>query len=233
VNKLTLAGVSGALLLGAGAASAADLPRRTAPPATPVFTAVPVFTWTGFYVGANAGYGWHTKDSSSSFAGADDDRGGFVGGGQIGFNYQMGPLVTGLEADLQYADLQRRGYTASGVTVTGTDDPWFGTVRGRLGFAADRFLVYGTGGLAYGNVGNQRFYDAVTGATYGADDTKVGWTLGAGVEYAFTNNLTAKVEGLYVNLGDKDRTYTAGGVTYGDRTNGEFGVVRAGVNYKF
>ncbi|WP_114186610.1 outer membrane protein, partial [Microvirga aerophila] len=152
MKKILLASV--ALFGFAGAAAAADLPVRAAPPA-PMIAAVPVFTWTGFYVGVNAGYGWQNNDNNSSIfvpAGtfvtapaasgtitfADDEGEGFVGGGQIGYNYQMGSFVFGVEADLQWADLGGSGGTAfvpagfpasfvPAGTAGGID--WFGTVR--------------------------------------------------------------------------------------------------------
>ncbi|MGU3659996.1 outer membrane protein, partial [Methylobacterium fujisawaense] len=159
------------------AASAADLPRRAAPP--PVFTPVPVFTWTGAYFGINAGYAFDASDRNTgntfavpfpyaapgtvaSFRNRSQD--GFSGGGQIGYNWQLTPgsgVVFGIEADAQYLDFGRNrnnafvaGALAPGYYVT---DPrglssldFFGTVRGRLGYAFDRTLVYGTGGFAYG-----------------------------------------------------------------------------------
>ena len=116
---LSLLAATAITTLGVSAASAADLPYRSAPPAPPVFSAVPVFTWTGFYVGVNAGYGWQDNNSGSVFVPAgtiagtgagtivygDDNGDGFVGGGQIGYNYQIGSFVLGIEADLQFADL--------------------------------------------------------------------------------------------------------------------------------
>ena len=204
------------------AAHAADLPGRMAPPA-PAVAAVPVFTWTGFYVGVNAGYGWNTNDDDVVINGTTyevDDEGGFVGGGQIGYNYQIGSFVVGLETDLQYADIGGDNDFAGISNGDDDDGNWFGTVRARAGYAFDRALIYATGGLAYGKISN---------GFSASDDTSVGWTLGAGVEYAFTNNLTAKVEGLYVNLeqDDDDLPVIAGS----DET--EFGMIRAGLNYKF
>ena len=216
-----LAALAVAAILGT-AAHAADLPSRFAPAPAPVVAAVPVFTWTGFYVGVNAGYGWNTNDDDVVINGTAfevDDEGGFVGGGQIGYNYQIGSFVVGLETDIQYADIG--GDTAlPGLDSNDDDNNWFGTVRGRAGYAFDRALIYATGGLAYGKISN---------GFSNSDDTNVGWTLGAGVEYAFTNNLTAKVEGLYVNLEQDDDDVP--NISGKDET--EFGVIRAGLNYKF
>ncbi len=103
-------------------------------------------------------------------------------------------------------------------------------MRGPVGYAFDRFLVYGTGGFAYGDVGGNRGVDPVLG--YHRDNsTNGGWTLGGGAEYAVTENITAKLEGLYVNLDTRDNY--ALGETFGERRDTEFGVIRAGVNYKF
>jgi outer membrane immunogenic protein len=210
MKKILLASV--ALLGFAGAASAADLPVRSAPPA-PIVAAVPVFTWTGFYVGVNAGYGWNANDSIT-VGGVRfdlDDEGGFVGGAQAGYNYQIGSFVVGLEGDIQYADFggdDRFDFDGDGIADDDfNNSDWFGTVRARAGVAFDRALIYATGGFAF------------------ADDA-TGWTVGGGLEYAFTNNLSAKIEGLYVNL-DQDDNFL------GIDNDAEFGVVRAGLNFRF
>ena len=118
----------------------------------------------------------------------------------------------------------------------GSAHDYFGTVRARAGFAFDRALIYATGGFAYG--GGAPGSTCSIGAFYygdSGDDTHTGWTLGGGVEYAFTDNLTAKVEGLYVNLdrGGNDVFDPVSGVIFPAQENIEFGVVRAGLNYKF
>ncbi|MCD6069852.1 MAG: hypothetical protein K0S42_368 [Microvirga sp.] len=195
MKKILLSSV--ALLGLATGAVAADLPSRRAP--APIIAAAPLFTWTGFYVGVNAGYGWSNDDFDAVDLADEDDDGGFVGGAQVGYNYQIGSFVVGLEGDIQYADF-------------GADDDfdssdWFGTVRARAGVAFDRALIYATGGFAF------------------ADDAN-GWTVGGGVEYAFTNNLSAKIEGLYVNLDNDDDFPGFDGET-------DFGVVRAGLNFRF
>jgi outer membrane immunogenic protein len=236
-SLLSLLAGTAALAIAASAAQAADLPSRYAPP--PMVAAVPVFTWTGFYVGVNAGYGWNTNDNNNSFdpvfgySGGGSD-GGFVGGGQIGYNYQIGQFVIGLETDLQYADIGGgRSYIGTGFLGDDSNEgAWFGTVRARAGFAIDRALVYATGGFAYGGIGSgsSTYIDAAGNYIYGSSNgTNTGWVLGGGIEYAFTNNLTAKIEGLYVNLDTKRDDF---GV-FADKNNAEFGVVRAGLNYKF
>jgi outer membrane immunogenic protein len=257
MKKILLASV--ALFGFAGAASAADLPMRSAPPA-PIVAAVPVFTWTGFYVGVNAGYGWHNDDNATAVGvpagvvgvGSVPGNDGFVGGGQIGYNYQIGSFVVGLEADLQWADLggsngsatfppQWAFYGFEPAGAAGGID-WFGTVRARAGVAFDRALIYATGGFAYGGSDdNNDFFS-------NDDDVRTGWVLGAGVEYAFTNNLTAGIEGLWVNLDNDNNTFVGSSVRSGivggertavevagaDRNNeNDFFVARAKLNYKF
>lgn len=261
MKKILLSSV--ALLAFSAGAMAADLPSRRAP--APVVAAVPVFTWTGFYVGVNAGYGWHNDDSNASVgvpAGAvgvgspagtitfgDSEGDGFVGGGQIGYNYQTGSFVIGVEADIQWADLGGDNGTAvyplawdayafRPAGVAGGID-WFGTVRARAGVAFDRALIYATGGFAYGGgEGSNDFFS-------NDDDVRTGWTLGAGVEYAFTNNLTGGIEGLWVNLDNENSTYVGSSVPFigadrraveapGSRdSESEFFLVRAKLNYKF
>ncbi|MET0430466.1 MAG: outer membrane beta-barrel protein [Microvirga sp.] len=224
----------------AASAQAADLPSRAAP--APMIAAVPLFTWTGFYIGVNAGYGWNNNDSNSTYydptiayygANSDED-GGFVGGGQVGYNYQVGSFVIGVEADLQYADIggKSNGYYAGYYAGDKNSDGYLGTVRARVGVAFDRALIYATGGFAYGDVASGSSTVYAPGTFYyggSSDDTNTGWTLGGGVEYAFTDNLTAKVEGLYVNL-DTKSNYTG---LYADSNNAEFGIIRAGLNFKF
>ncbi len=204
MKKILLSSV--ALLGLATGAVAADLPSRRAP--APIIAAAPLFTWTGFYVGVNAGFGWSNDDFDSVDLADEDDDGGFVGGAQVGYNYQIGSFVVGLEGDIQYADFGSEGaFVVDGTTYDLDRSDWFGTVRARAGVAFDRALIYATGGFAF------------------ADDAN-GWTVGGGVEYAFTNNLSAKIEGLYVNLDNDDDFPGFDGET-------DFGVVRAGLNFRF
>jgi len=250
-------------MAGASVASAADLPLRAAPPA-PVIAAAPVFTWTGFYVGANAGYHFSgdndfDRTAATGFGagvlantiplGFESDRDGFIGGVQAGYNFQFGSVVFGVEADIQYTDVESDTTIFSNPgglffpsTSTATSElDYLGTVRARLGFAFDRALVYATGGLAYGDVTNAV---AVTFTPVGAapftyagseSDVEFGWTIGAGVEYAFTNNLTFKAEYLYYNLGDNTIVATgpnpANTVSYKVENDGH--IARAGINFKF
>ncbi|MGO4404403.1 outer membrane protein [Bosea sp. RAF48] len=237
--------LTAAALLATGLATSAysaDLPVRQQ---APVY--VPVFTWTGFYIGLNAGVGWTnsrdvivtgpTAASSGILSGGGGD-GSFVGGGQIGYNWQSGAIVYGLETDIQYVDVGGRvawgPYTWWG-NGGGNNGGYLGTVRARVGYAFDRTLIYVTGGLAYGGLNSNPLT--------GNNTSNVGWTLGGGVEYAFTNNWSVKVEGLYVETseGRKTRFFNnpIGGVlpagTYTATTDrsGGGGILRVGVNYKW
>lgn len=211
---------STALLAFSAAAVAADLPVRTEP--APFVPAPPVFTWTGFYAGVNLGYAW------GDFTGANggalfDDADGVVGGGQLGYNVQFGQFVVGLETDLQWTNFDA-GPAAPGAlagTVSEAELDYFGTVRARAGVAFDRTLAYATGGFAYGGA-------EVTIPGFSDDQTHVGWTIGGGVEHAFTDALTARVEYLYTDLDDE--TYT---LDVPRSAGAEFSTVRAGLNYKF
>lgn len=218
MKKYLLASVAALGLVAAGAASAADLPSRKGPVAAPVYMP-PAFTWTGFYVGANAGYAWGNVNTNGFTLTNTGDLDGFVGGAQVGYNYQMGQFVVGLEADIQGADLST-GNTLGGLRVK-TD--YFGTVRARVGVAFDRFMPYVTGGWAYGNVKT-----SIPALAFSSDASHTGgWALGGGLEYAVTNNIVAGVEYLYVDLGDKRILNT------GTKVGTDFSVVRARLSYKF
>lgn len=206
-----LGAVCGALAFATvGAAQAADLPMKA--PAY-VAAAPAVFNWSGFYIGGNVGVAFGNRRDDFGFG--DDSRARFAGGGQLGYNWQWaGGFVLGVEADFQGVA------NGGGNNVLGFNNriDWFGTVRGRAGFAFDRTLLYATGGYAYGGGGdNCDFFGNCN------DRVRSGWTVGGGIEYAFAPNWTARLEGLYVSL---DRPFAGFG-------REEFGVVRVGANYKF
>ncbi|MBE7244638.1 MAG: porin family protein [Actinomycetospora chiangmaiensis] len=225
-------------------AQAADLPRRVPPPPP---ASLPVFAWTGLYAGLNAGYAFRTGNSAYTdptygTVTGGNQGGGFAGGGQIGYNYQFTPgsgLVVGLETDIQGASFAKADAAYLGSTPYYSVRPsldYFGTVRGRVGYAFDRVLVYGTGGFAYGGGARSSSAAAYPYAVPGTDRT--GYAAGGGIEYAFTEKLSAKVEALYLHLdrGFSGATYYNASVPayYGaGKQNSDFGLVRAGVNYRF
>jgi outer membrane immunogenic protein len=166
-------------------AGAADLPTAF-PTKAPALAAL--YNWTGFYVGANLGYGWangtdsFTVNPGGATVGTSGNLSGIVGGGQLGYNWQVSSLVFGIEGDLDAADQSRTAAApcGAGCTVSATDRVrWFGTIRGRVGFAADRWLFYVTGGAAWQNLSNSVTVTAppFTFASSGST-TRGGWVLG-------------------------------------------------------
>ena len=287
--------------LAGSAALAADLPSRVAPPvyAPPP---LPAFTWTGAYIGINAGYvdgltrfdrttGFLANNNASLATGIrtsrhtiDDD--GFTAGGQIGYNYQLGNIggfgfggagsgiVVGVEADAAYTDLDRTdtlGNTSNFGALVTPNSPattrldqyranldFLGTVRGRIGFAFNQFLIYGTGGFAYGDVNRRTTYFGPNANTtpffQGSNNgLKTGYAYGGGIEYALPANsflsflnffhssaVTIKAEYLHYDLGTDRLTFPAVGAAaalglggYTERVHTEGDVARAGINYKF
>jgi outer membrane immunogenic protein len=199
-------------------ASAADLGR--APRVAPAPVYAPVYSWAGLYLGVNGGYGW--GDSAWSTQTGSFNTSGGLFGGQIGYNWQFGQTVLGLETDIQWSGIKGNGNCAFGCE---TKNNWFGTARGRLGYAYDRWLPYVTGGLAYGEIQANPSFGFASSNT-----TNAGWTVGAGVEYAFAQNWTAKVEYLYMDLGDFNTVVSAPTPTTVDfKAN----IVRGGINFRF
>jgi outer membrane immunogenic protein len=229
--------LAAALALAAGGqALAADLPQPAPPPprapATYVPAPVPVFSWTGIYVGINGGYAFGDSDwTSPAPIGTTGNftTSGWLAGGTIGGNYQWGQFVLGIEGDGDWSNITgTTNSVAGGCAANGctTQSDWLATVRGRAGYAFDRFLVYGTGGGAFGNL------QAAAGTLPFSSTTQTGWTAGGGVEFAFTPNLTAKVEYLYVDLGSQACPPASCAASATSVTLTE-NVVRAGINYKF
>lgn len=214
-----------ATLAAAPAALAADLPGRGGPIApSPAFTQFAPFSWTGFYAGLNAGYGWGSFNRASSTIMGKASGG--VLGGQVGYNYQFSNVVVGVEGDANWSWQSGDRSTAAGATRGSLE--WFGTLRGRVGFAADRALIYGTGGYAGGQV-KASIVNAGAPFVESSSAWRNGWTLGAGIEYSFTNSISAKAEYLYMNLGSKT-LFPANLPVTSTFTNS---IVRAGVNYHF
>jgi outer membrane immunogenic protein len=270
-NRFLMGAAAAALTVaGAFTAQAADLPTRKGPPPAPVFVPPP-FTWTGFYIGANAGGIWSSSNLSTTlFANnfailnnvssgrlSTSDT-GFIGGGQAGYNWQSGAAVFGIETDFDGSSLSRsRSLVGTTFPLNGANDfftengsarlNWLGTTRGRIGFVAtpdNRLMFYGTGGVAYGGgSGHISLFDNTQGfGWFGSkSNTRVGWTLGGGVEYAITNNITIKGEYLYYNLGTTNdvtapNIVTAGvfpGTVLTGKVTFQGSILRAGVNYKF
>ncbi|PZF75120.1 porin family protein [Aestuariivirga litoralis] len=235
----------------AGSALVAALSIATAANAADM-TAPATYDWTGFYLGANAGVAWSNAsiDQNTYIDGVrvpalsnslDGNNTAFTAGGILGYNYQMDQIVLGAEADFNYLGFsndRRRNIDDGVYATTNFEADWYGTIRARLGFAVDNLLIYGTGGAAYGNMnadGKLVVGDAVwKGST---DDTRWGWTLGAGAEYGI-DNWSLGVEYLYVDLGsDNYKSNTIdldpGLANFKGDVDYAFSTVRATVKYRF
>ncbi len=188
-----------AIAAGAGSALAADLSQPNyAPPPAQAYNAAPAWSWTGPYAGLTGGYGWGTVSNS-----------GWIGGAYAGYNLQTNQnLVIGFEGDATFTG---KSGTQSALDVNTT---WNGTLRGRLGYAVDRFMIYGTGGVAVGGLHSDTAVESTT---------KVGWTAGAGIEAALTDKVTGRVEYRHTDLG----AFPSGGSSYHSDD------IMVGVGFKF
>jgi outer membrane immunogenic protein len=218
MKKLLLASAS-VLAMGVVSASAADLPARM-PAKAPAYVAPMTYNWTGFYLGLNGGYGFGRSEYNGTLPSGSFDAGGGLFGATVGYNWQTGPLVFGLEGDIDWSGIKGSS-TCGGVFGCDVRNDFLATIRGRLGYAFDRWMPYVTGGAAIGNVKSSV---AGFGET---DDTNVGWTVGGGIEASIAGPWTAKVEYLYVDLGDTDTAVP------GTTANFTSNIVRAGINYRF
>lgn len=207
-------------------ANAADLWSNTSSPVSPM-SGVSAANWSGFYAGVSGGYGWGTTVNEPAFAGGDDDNNsnGWLVGGQAGYNLDMGGFVIGGEADLQWSSIGYEEDAAGGGTFSARTD-MFGTLRARAGVPIGQVMPYGTVGVAYGR-GSAKIEDGITSSQ---SANHFGWTAGVGLEAQATSNLSLKAEYLYVDLGSQ----AYDGLPGGNRDIAQrFGVIRAGVNYKF
>jgi outer membrane immunogenic protein len=229
-------------------AQAADLGAAPAP----LYKAPPVevpFSWTGFYLGGNLGAGWQNSNLTDRFGlfhFNSNNNATFVGGGQVGANYEFGGnWVVGIEGDFDWFANNNNSVTVTGplgTTVQGSNNGrWLTTLTGRLGYAYDRVLFYGKGGGAWVGSNNFTVTNVVTGASasFSNNNTNTGWTAGAGVEWAFTTNWTARLEYDYVGLNSRSFTIPVGfpvgvaGDVFTTRNNRNVQMVTVGVNYLF
>jgi outer membrane immunogenic protein len=222
-----------ALIATTSGASAADLLAKASPPV------VPPFSWTGFYIGGHLGGGW------SSFRGSDPATGmvdpdsvhgnGILGGGEIGYNFQTGPWALGIEGEASWSDVkisQSDPFGGIGLNLTVKND-YVATVGGRLGYAFDRWMVYGKGGAAWTR-DKVDVADGLGGTATGRF-SRTGWMAGVGVEYAFADHWSAKLEYNYLKFGDQLETLTTTGGLAATPSNVELDMqtVKAGINYRF
>lgn len=239
-----------ALAVAVGVANAADI-RAPAPAVkAPAFVPPPIFTWTGFYIGGNIGYGWSdgsgTKTNTGFFGPAgpggiplgvsgpvSGSGDGINGGFQIGYNWQTGPLVLGIETDFQLSDGQGdiSGNVGPWSITERAKNEWFGTIRGRVGYAMDRWLLYFTGGGVYSHntISGTATRPGFAARPFSASATGWSWTVGGGVEAALWDRWSAKLEYLY--LAGPDQVPTQAGTTVSGDLDSH--VIRVGLNYRF
>jgi len=249
MKKFILGSVALAMI--AGHAMAADMLLKAPPPA-------PVYGWTGFYVGINGGYSWGHAANTYTIPGeipvsTSQSMDGWLFGGQAGYNWQMNSnWLLGLEADIQATGQQGTASSAflctaacaatvADLTAANQEKlPWFGTVRGRLGFlSTNSWLIYVTGGLAYGGIESNEAMACVVvcgASTVSTTTVHAGWTVGGGVEAPLRDNWTAKLEYLYMDLGTVSNTFptiVAPAVLVTASTHVTDNVLRVGLNYHF
>jgi outer membrane immunogenic protein len=239
MKRLVVASI-GALAIGLTTANAADIRARPAysppPPAPP-----PGYTWTGLYWGGNVGYSWGRADNDANVGlvtfSESEKIEGVIGGFQSGYNYQFGAWVWGFETDIQASGQKGDStFLPNPRTQLTTDHKleWFGTSRSRLGFlAAPNILLYGTAGVAYGQVKDTFTATGLTVATATVKDVKAGWTAGGGIEGALGGGWSAKLEYLYMDLGKLEQTLSTpfGTETFTSRVTDH--IARVGLNYKW
>jgi outer membrane immunogenic protein len=229
-------------VLGTVIAGAADIAVKAPPPPPP-----PVFSWTGFYIGANIGGAWSRSGwTDTRFLATSDtvSNSVFIGGGQIGGNYQIGQFVIGGEWDFDGASNINGGASIPGdIVVTNSNTRWITTVAARFGWAIDHFLVYGKAGGGWVGNNNLTISNLTTGVSFncgtfnGCGNNSGGWLVGAGFEYAFTNNWTVKLEYDYLGLGNRTvfipatAPFLAGDTFVSNNRNVQ--MVKVGVNYLF
>ena len=252
--KTTLAAAAAILIATTAAGSAADMAVK-APYAAPA----PIWNWTGFYIGGHVGAGWGTTETTldsiaapgvpltpAGLALTQNSRSGFLGGGQIGYNFQSGWAVFGVQADI--AGLDVKGTTPCLVVISCTaKSHWLATVSGRFGgVVADKTLVYVKGGAAWLNTTHSLDVPALGGGFGGfgaftgtsADSTALGWLLGFGAEYAFTQNWSAFIEYDYMGFDKKSVAFNlvapgVGTAVANVSIQNKLSIAKVGVNYKF
>jgi outer membrane immunogenic protein len=210
-----------------GPVAAADLPAKAPVVKAPVMMA-PAFSWSGLYIGAFGGYGWgdHDRTNVNDFANSYDSSGGLFGG-VIGYNWQFGSWVLGAEGDIAWAGIKGDDNWVGG-SKDETKFEWLSTIRARVGYAlADRWLVYGTGGVAFADIKHTN-YDTVTDS---ASWTKTGWTAGVGLEYAMVGNWSARLDYRYYDFGSYTRTPGNGNATF--TVDNTLQTVTVGLSYRF
>jgi len=235
--SLIAVSVAGSLLAFSCTTFAADLPAQP-PIKAPAMVPVESFTWTGVYLGVHGGGAWSKLSGTNSFGGTASSASldGWLAGGQIGANYQVGQWVFGVQGDYAYADDK---FTQSLAPIVGTLEvkhDYFATASGRIGYAFDRLMVYGKGGVAFTR-DKWRATDNTGGLVFG-NFNRTGWLAGAGFEWAFAGNWSVFAEYNYLSFGNINEALTTGGsgtlvATGGGVVKDTTNIAKAGINFRF
>lgn len=213
----------------AGLLAALSMPAFAADPTVDVPMTAPGFDWTGYYAGLQAGYGWGQSDISGTegepFSVSPDVDGGFVGGHVAGL-WQFDQAVIGAEADLNYSAVDGTTEAEPGNNF-GTDIKWFGSVNAKAGYAMDRVLVYGIGGIAFAGIETSQ----ASGSAFSQTRTNVGWTVGAGVDYALTDKFVVGAQYRYYDFGSEH--YDGSADFVGRDQDTKLNTVGINLSYKF
>jgi outer membrane immunogenic protein len=217
-------------------AMAADLPVKA-----PAVIPPPAVSWTGFYIGGHAGVAWHQAHNRTTYQGfpvdaLTVDKTGFIGGGQIGYNWQNGNFVWGFEADGSWLStkINHEDHTFGYAQGPSHKISWLSTVRTRFGLAVGNTMVYATGGVAFGGVKNRYSWDPDTITS--ESKTRVGWAIGGGIEHMWTRNWTVALEGLFVDLGRSTvstPTFPGSPFSKSTRFSNQMVIGRVKLNYKW
>lgn len=212
-----------AIALLSSAAYAADLPL----PDVPITEPAPIagYNWTGFYIGAHGGFAFDGENDWDGTA-VNNELDGFFAGGTVGANWQINSIVLGVEGDGSWSDIDGSDPCPNPAFTCSTDIDWIASARGRLGFALDRFLVFGTGGAAFGGIDVEANPQAGGG---NSDEVYVGWTAGGGVELGLWNNFSVKGEYAFYDFGDESATFSGVPLSF----NPEIHTAKFGINYRF
>jgi outer membrane immunogenic protein len=227
-------GFAAAVAFCAEAATAADLPLARAPVAPVASAPAAIYTWTGFYIGGQIGAGVGRSSWSDPLTGASNSftsGAGFLGGGQVGANYQWNVLVLGVEGDFNWTGMKGNGSDFLGEAI-GTETQSTSTIAGRVGAAFNRLLIYGKGGAAFAR--DRGTFTDLAGNIASSAFTRTGWTAGAGLEYGITTNWSAKIEYDYLSFGSQPLNFmTATPTTYASRASLNAQEIKAGIYFRF
>ena len=214
----------------AGLLAVLSMPAFAADPTVDVPMTAPGFDWTGYYAGLQAGYGWGQSDISGNdggvFSVSPDIDGGFVGGHVAGL-WQFDQAVIGAEADLNYSSIDGTAELGGPGNVVGTDIKWFGSVNAKAGYAMDRVLLYGIGGVAFAGIETSQ----ASGSAFSETRTNVGWTVGAGVDYALTDKFVVGAQYRYYDFGSEH--YDGSSDFVGRDQDTKLNTVGVNLSYKF